>query len=390
MSKGGDNAGDRLAPKLFPEPPDQIRSDLMRLQFDRLKGQIPFLHGTGAFSMILIIWLAVHDRAPWGTIALLSALPLFSIFRIVTWERQTSSGLSDDHLAQFIKRTTIIGSAAVSLSSGLAVYCYLTEVSSEPIVIPLSLFFGIICISFSFAPLPRAAILALGLGIVPPAIALIMFGDLLARMVAVSGLSVGLLLVRFVHEYFREIVASLLLEQQVREQATTDPLTGLVNRRGFDALLEAALAHAAETRQSVTLGFADLDNFKLINDRFGHGAGDEYLRTAARRLLDAVPTDTVVARLGGDEFGLILSPTFADSEVDGLGQAILQNVCHDVILAGATHRISLSLGLASGRDSADTLMRHADEALYEAKNAGKNRYFRYGQRLPDIGRQAAE
>lgn len=382
MSAAKDGVFQKVAAWLFPQPPEIIRTELMRLQFERMRSQIPFLHGTGTFSMTLILWLAIHDGAHWGTIAFLSAMPLFSIYRIFTWRRETGAGIPDERLAAFLRRTTAIGSGAIALASGIAVYCYLAGISSEPIVIPLSLFFGIICVAFSFAPVPKAAILALTVGIVPAAIALILFGDLLAMMLAVSGLSVSLLLLRFIHEYFREIVASLLLERQVREQATTDPLTGLLNRRGFDALLESMLAQAEETRQALTLGFADLDNFKGINDRFGHSAGDEYLRVAAKRFRQALPEGTVVARLGGDEFGMILPLSIAESRIDEIGNGVLDTVCRDIDLGPATRRISISVGFASGHSSAHELMRDADQALYEAKNAGKNRFFRYGQPAP--------
>ncbi|MBZ6379128.1 hypothetical protein B5C34_09330 [Pacificimonas flava] len=373
----------RLGSGLFPAPPVEILPELRRLQFERLRGQIPLLHGVGTFSMVLILWLAIHDGAPAWVIALLSFLPLFSIYRIFSWQRRTKDEIPDEGLDVFLQRAMVGGLGAIGLASLVAMSCYLLDVSSEPVVIPLSLFFGSFCIAFSFAPLQKAAVLALLISIVPSAVVLLASDDVLARMVAVSGLSVALLLIRFIREHFRQIVGSLLLERQVREQSVTDPLTGLLNRRGFDEALNLAIMEAMACGSQVVIAIADLDDFKGVNDELGHAAGDVYLRTVAERLRSAAGPRSRAARIGGDEFALIY-PVAGKRTLTELAAGLLPQVARRMTLAGTELEVSISLGLAASApaDTPDTLLKHADDALYRAKNAGKNQAMQHGQDEP--------
>ena len=161
-------------------------------------------------------------------------------------------------------------------------------------------------------------------------------------------------------------------EERMRHQALHDPLTGLPNRTLLRDRLEHALARSERESGCAGALFIDLDNFKSINDVFGHRAGDGVLVELGGRLLQNVRAVDTVARLGGDEFVVIceaIDPELALALANRLQDAITPPLTID----GVTHQISASIGIALGRTDADTLLAHADEAVYRAKAHGGGR-----------------
>ncbi|HEU4974879.1 MAG TPA: EAL domain-containing protein [Baekduia sp.] len=163
------------------------------------------------------------------------------------------------------------------------------------------------------------------------------------------------------------------IEGELREQALTDPLTGLANRSFLAAHLEHATAAAARGGE-VALLLLDLDRFKVVNDTLGHRAGDELLRVVAERLRAAVRPSDVVARLGGDEF--VVAWTAAQPEAEelpALAQRVLDAIAAPCVVDGQELHVTASAGLAvSGSEpaTAETLLRDADVAMYRAKEHG--------------------
>jgi two-component system cell cycle response regulator len=160
------------------------------------------------------------------------------------------------------------------------------------------------------------------------------------------------------------------------ELSVTDALTGLHNRRYFDAHLKSAIARAAEDGKPVCLLAFDIDHFKGINDTFGHDGGDDVLRDFANRLRRGVRGIDLVARYGGEEFLLVMPETDA-----AFASAVAERLRRDVekvpfaTRGGRSLPVTVSIGLAEWQpgDTADTLMKRADQALYSAKRAGRNR-----------------
>ena len=153
-------------------------------------------------------------------------------------------------------------------------------------------------------------------------------------------------------------------------QARTDALTGLANRSTFSTALDAA---ASDVTGQAWVLFIDLDDFKLVNDRLGHAAGDDLLRAVAARLSGAVREPGLCARLGGDEFAVLVHAADAD-DVAVLGHRLIDAVSAPVQLAEGTARVGASIGAArvlAGTPWTETL-RQADAAMYVAKAAGKN------------------
>ena len=175
---------------------------------------------------------------------------------------------------------------------------------------------------------------------------------------------------RLYAERLRNMVSSAV------ELAITDSLTGLHNRRYLDAHLNSTVARAAATEKPVCVLLFDIDHFKAVNDTYGHAAGDEVLRDFADRLRQGVRGIDLVARYGGEEFVLVMPETDASFAAN-----VAERLRSDVekvrfrTQGGARIPVTVSIGLAEWQhaDSAESLIGRADEALYQAKRAGRNR-----------------
>jgi diguanylate cyclase (GGDEF)-like protein len=159
--------------------------------------------------------------------------------------------------------------------------------------------------------------------------------------------------------------------------ALNDPLTGLANRRLLSDRISMALVHARRNTSAMAVLYLDLDGFKQINDTLGHGAGDVLLKMVAGRLVATVREEDTVARLGGDEFVISLWHVSGTDYAATVALRVIEAVSQPYGIEGHTVSITTSAGVGiypvHGED-ADTLMKSADLALYEAKRAGKNTY----------------
>lgn len=171
---------------------------------------------------------------------------------------------------------------------------------------------------------------------------------------------------------FREVTDRKRLEDELRHQARTDPLTGLLNRAAFSDRLAAATASVDPATPPAVL-FVDIDDFKGVNDSLGHAAGDDLLVTVAARLSGDVRADDVVARLGGDEFAVLLSEA-DDERLHDVAARLLTSLRAPMALGGTTLAVTASVGGALGApgDTSETLLHRADTAMYEAKRTGKD------------------
>jgi diguanylate cyclase (GGDEF)-like protein/PAS domain S-box-containing protein len=161
-------------------------------------------------------------------------------------------------------------------------------------------------------------------------------------------------------------------EERTRHDAVHDPLTGLANRTLLRDRLEQALARSERKGNASGLLFVDLDNFKNVNDEYGHATGDAVLVELGKRLQSAVrPTDTV-ARLGGDEF-VVVCEELDEETAFNLGRRLHEAIQLPVTVDGVEHRVSASIGIALGDTDADALLGNADSAAYRAKAHGRGR-----------------
>jgi diguanylate cyclase (GGDEF)-like protein/PAS domain S-box-containing protein len=176
-------------------------------------------------------------------------------------------------------------------------------------------------------------------------------------------------------------------ERRLWELANHDPLCDLPNRLLFNARLEHAIQRAHRTSTQLGLLFIDLDRFKNINDSMGHQTGDELLKDVARRLQSAVHEDDTVARLGGDEFVILLEDIPDANSARRIANRIIERLADPVTAGGKSLVITASIGISlypgDGHDP-ETLLKHADAAMYQAKTLGRNRLAYYA---PDLTRE---
>ena len=179
-----------------------------------------------------------------------------------------------------------------------------------------------------------------------------------------------------------DVSAKKLADEQIWHHANFDALTGLPNRRLFRDRLDQEVRKAARSGRQVALLFIDLDRFKQVNDLFGHDAGDLLLAQCANRIRGCVRESDTVARLGGDEFTVILSSPESPARVEHVCQKILQTLESPFPIGKEVAYMSGSIGVTLYPNDATTseeLIRKADQAMYAAKNGGKNQfsYFTY-------------
>lgn len=174
------------------------------------------------------------------------------------------------------------------------------------------------------------------------------------------------------------------------EQAFTDTLTGLKNRRAMDHVLSRLIAG--------NKGFAvmqiDLDYFKAVNDSLGHAAGDHVLQTAARIMVESTRDIDTVARVGGDEFTLLLPGVAGSAHLAQVAERIITRLEQPIKFDGAACRISASIGsiwVKAGQDAvAEDVLSDADAALYRSKQAGRARHTVHGETVPDAMQKGRE
>ncbi|MDS9468183.1 GGDEF domain-containing protein [Paracoccus sp. MBLB3053] len=186
----------------------------------------------------------------------------------------------------------------------------------------------------------------------------------------------------FLHEANQAVMRELARLNRGLEEAReaaevmahTDPLTGLLNRRGFELAL-AGIGRKASLR-SFALAHLDLDNFKEVNDRHGHAAGDEILIHVSQALRAETRASDRLARVGGDEFLLLLSGPVSREQLDGFGHRLIARIREPLMIDHAICRVSASIGFSLSEEydtiELSEMLADADAALYEAKETGRN------------------
>ncbi|HJW04034.1 MAG TPA: diguanylate cyclase [Azospira sp.] len=275
--------------------------------------------------------------------------------------------------------------------AGLAVAGYYVLANQLVLVV------GLVLIQLALA----AALRCIALGYRPATIFLAAELSLMLGVAVAISRSLGLIPAGLGSEYALQagsaievLLFSLALAQRVHllrqekaqavARAETDPLTGLVNRAGLDQVLRQLFGDKRRTGQSLALLLLDLDDFKPVNDRYGHAVGDQLLMTVADRLRACIRTDDVAARLGGDEFVVLLPQVRTREDAAQVAAKMVAAVAEPVQINGITAKVSASIGIAlypEDSDDALTLFNRADAAMYEAKRLGRNRYHLYQRGL---------
>jgi diguanylate cyclase (GGDEF)-like protein len=190
---------------------------------------------------------------------------------------------------------------------------------------------------------------------------------------------IGVLLMRWLPKAVSERDRSDQFAADLEMLATTDGLTSLANRRHFDTLFRTEWQRFQRYGRPLSLLVIDVDKFKLINDRLGHDAGDLVLKAIAENCNAAKRETDVVARLGGDEFAMLL-PETSEAAAEVVAERLRKQIQnYSRVLPGGETQISVSIGVAGATlamSACEVMFKRADEALYEAKDAGRNRVVR--------------
>ena len=232
-------------------------------------------------------------------------------------------------------------------------------------------------------------LVATGGAVLPSAVRSLLGDSTAPDRVLVSALLLNIALIIFgwrrYRELTREIAERRRAEDQARLLAATDPLTQCLNRRSMIEATEALRTAAAERGEAIAYCMIDLDNFKQINDMYGHTCGDAVLVKLCDRLRALLPREARLARLGGDEFAFVMAyPVGHTDRIDDLVIRLFANLAEPLEVLDITLELTISIGLATDHDDeglpgpvieAGTLIHHADMALYHAKKQGRNRHF---------------
>ncbi len=240
-----------------------------------------------------------------------------------------------------------------------------------PLMIWAALRFGLMGVGWTILLTANAANIATGLGYGPfstvadPAGHGITLLQILLAITSATALVVATLT--------NDLIEGIKKEARLQQQANHDLLTGLYNRAGLRLRLDQLRLNAPARKATISLLMCDLDDFKDINDTYGHLAGDEVLIEVARRLRNSIRDDDTAARLGGDEFAVLLN-NGDKATVDLIAQRILDSMAQPFHGSFGAGRITMSIGIATLPVEQDPqlAMNAADAALYRAKHAGKN------------------
>lgn len=207
------------------------------------------------------------------------------------------------------------------------------------------------------------------------------------RAPVIDNNEIGSLTLRFNELLKRAEIWQTELSSQLQQQsergdelenlALKDSLTQLPNRHYFGQLLQQMVSNSSKEQQMSALMFIDLDNFKFVNDNYGHDAGDEVLIEISKRIQSAIRSDDTLCRLGGDEFALLLPNQVTPQLTEQICLRLLQQVRQPLMVKDVRMPVSLSIGVAFcpvHSDDTATLLQLADEAMYRTKRAGKNGY----------------
>jgi diguanylate cyclase (GGDEF)-like protein/PAS domain S-box-containing protein len=184
----------------------------------------------------------------------------------------------------------------------------------------------------------------------------------------------------YLQGYLLDITPERELQEQLRLQALFDPLTGLANRAFFHEQLEHAVSIRTENEPGTAVVFIDLDEFKQINDQYGHSVGDEVLAILGARLKTVIRAGDSVARLGGDEFAVLLTSVREPAEPAIVAERLIEQITAPIDVAGRNLLLTASIGIALGSTGTE-LLKQADAAMYRAKANGDADYAFYDDEL---------
>ncbi|WP_164931302.1 diguanylate cyclase [Erythrobacter sp. HKB08] len=302
----------------------------------------------------------------WGLPGAMAAYCLFGMFKL---SRDNAFAEKPWRAEKFVVEASVSSCVGALICTSWAVLSWLGAEGGERLHFPVILVMGALATAYCLASVRIGAITHLVIDITPIALLLMFSGSVLDFAVGLSLALAGLFQWNMINVHHRHVIELLMLKRHNQQLALTDPLTGLLNRRALLDFAEALGCDGTDSR----LILIDIDRFKAINDSFGHDTGDEVLREIAAIVDKRSGNNISAARLGGEEFALLGTP-------EALPAATALALLTEIREAAMPHggQVTVSLGIAEGPLDDERAWRRlygrADEALYEAKRTGRNRY----------------
>ncbi len=370
--------------RFWPAVPADVRDDLAMLRLARLRAQVPTLYVT----TMLVVLTSMSAADPDAPYYLRYLLPLTIIAmcaaRLTWWLRRRKEPVDAARARQIAARTGVIASIICLTAAIWTVSSWIESAPGQRTYYPLFMVVGALAAAFCLSSTRIATVLVLASGVGPVLAAQLLIGNHMDRLAAAVILLATVFLLRMNQQQHDQQVDLLRLQRRMYQQASTDSLTGIGNRRALYERLESDLA----ARGRVGLVLLDLDGFKPVNDAHGHAAGDKLLVAVAARLRAASGALATAYRLGGDEFAIV-SHCPDEPDTQALATALLGNLATPFDIDGHRIAIGVSSGLAHSRqgDSADGLIARADDRLYAAKAMRADRRTTPSAQVSPIGKR---
>ena len=362
-----------LRTRVFPPVPDAIRDDVALLRANRIETLTPMLFLMLAATTPTAIYAgveSVHWIIRFGFPITLAVVCLLGLFYLLNTRGRR---MSPRRARRAIKEATWLSGSMGAMCSIWTVTNWFAAPPEAHSYYAMIMAMGSLATAYCLSSIRFATIVNLGIGLVPIMLLMLTSGNPPEVAAGTSLFVATAFLLRMIVQQHGQLVDLLQLQQQMRDLAHTDPLTGLWNRRELDARLDQEIA-AAGPGTVFAIALLDLDGFKPVNDRYGHGVGDALLCEVAKRLRRACGADAIVARQGGDEFA-ILVPTGSPLLDTSLADHLLAELAAPYRIDGAVIRVGASVGVARWRldgGSAKKLFETADRAVYAAKAGARD------------------
>lgn len=359
-----------LASRIFPPVPDPVRDEFtIHAALEAQVQSRPLLLAL-LITVPPVAFASSAGASLWIRYGLPALMALGCILGLIANFQSTGRINSPRSARKMLLDSTVFSSLLATVCSAWCVFSFLGADAATQPYYPLILAMGSLSTAYCLSSARVAAILNISIGILPISAILLTSGNRLQLAAGVSLIVAALFLLHMLVQRHAHLVDLMMLKKQMRDQANTDPLTGLLNRRALKDRLDAEIARAGEEDGGFGFALLDLDGFKPVNDTYGHTMGDHLLCSVADRLRDHAGEDVIVARLGGDEFALIV-PQHAALRVEALPGHVLSALALPHHIDGHVIRVGASIGVAQwpkdGREARD-LFEQADRALYVAKH----------------------
>lgn len=340
----------------------------------RALAHVPMIYLVAIFNLVSVMVLSAHEGVAPIYYAWMGVFAIACVARMIMWMRFPRHLGSSVNPQNILRNLTIISVGIVTLLSIWSVYAIATGIFANQMFIPMSLVFGSTCIAHCLACIKKAAVTVLVVGVFPSAMAMILVGDFDDMIMGWSMITIALLMIRFMIDCYNQIISGLIMRHTIWNQAHSDPLTGLANRRAMMNHLRLAEQMFASDGNGFAVALLDLDQFKQVNDNLGHDIGDLLLVEVADRLTQSSAAEEIVGRLGGDEFLIFMPDVTGHEKAMARATAYLSSFARPAEINGHILTPSASIGIAVQAldgNGTEQLLRAADSALYEMKRAGK-------------------